>query len=149
MRELVFKSFGLIWIFLLFWFPQNIQGEDNLLLKDCMETVKDVDKCHALVKRNKERKEADQNKAEKLTEEGKDLKIRKKIKNDLQGKNKLYVIKYLGEPDERQNGPDYELFIYKSPKSRYSEDSPIDKEITVIFRRGHVSEVRHTPPPEK
>ncbi len=111
-----------------------------------METIKDKAKCDEFLNKTKERKE----KKSEIILDSTGLKIRSDIKNALQSKNRLYVIKYLGEPDERvKNGPDYEHFIYKRPVSRKTETDEPDLEIRVIFRREHVSEVHHISPEEE
>ncbi len=139
----------LILFITIFW--GNVKADDENFLKDCLETVKDKEKCNDLLKKTKGREEGkDSKKADLTKEENSSLKLRQDIKNALQSKNRLYVIKYLGEPDERfKSGPDYEQFIYRRPVSRRSELDQPDEEIKVVFRREFVTEVIHIPPPNE
>lgn len=137
------------WYFLLVFIVLGSFGlfaDDASFLKDCMDTVRDRGKCEEFLRKTKERLHEEH----KTENHGSGLKIRSEIKSTLQGKNKLYVIQYLGEPDERQkNGPDYEHFVYTRPISQKTESSKPDLEIRVIFRRELVSRVRHQPPEDE
>lgn len=118
---------------------------DDRLYTDCLETVKDKEKCTELLKKTKESYE--DKKLASTQDFGSSILLRQNIKDSLQSKNKLYVINYLGEPDERlKNGPDYDLFVYKRPVSRRTKTSDPDREITIVFRRELVTEVVHLPP---
>ena len=120
-------------------------NDKKKLMDDCMTTFADKDKCESFVSKNKEtpKKISEQ----KISNDG-DLKNRSEIKNTLQNKNKLFVIKYLGNPDERtQDASGEEYFTYTRPISKYSDDSDPDTEIKVFFRRGQVERIVHTAPP--
>ncbi|MCE9501411.1 MAG: hypothetical protein K8R21_13070 [Leptospira sp.] len=127
---------------------QKVQVDENFY-KDCMQTVADKAKCDALVKKTEDREKEKEAQTVKLTEEQmQGLKLRSDVKSVLYGKSKLYVVNYLGEPDERSGGStDLEYFIYRRPVARYSPEHDPDIEIIVQFRRGFVNRVNHTPPP--
>ncbi|HMV40916.1 MAG TPA: hypothetical protein PK079_16840 [Leptospiraceae bacterium] len=121
---------------------------DDTFYKDCMETIKEKEKCDALVKKAEDREKEKEAKQEKLTEEQMaGLEIRDDFKNRMMGKSKLGVISSIGEPDERiYDGSGQEFFHYKKPLTRYSPEHDPDKEIIVVFRREYVTRVLHTPP---
>jgi hypothetical protein len=65
----------------------------------------------------------------------------------VQNRNKLFVLNYIGEPDERAiDGAGEEYFIYTRPICRYAVGYKPDKEIKVAFRRGMVIQVIHRAP---
>jgi hypothetical protein len=121
---------------------------DETFLKDCMETIKEKEKCEALVKKSEDREKENEAKKVKLTEEQMaGLEIRDNFKDKMMGKSKLGVITSIGEPDERtQDGSGQEFFFYRKPLTRYSPEHDPDKEIVIVFRREFVTRVLHTPP---
>ncbi len=122
---------------------------DETFYKDCMETIKEKEKCDALVKRSEDREKENAAKQIKLTEaQMAGLELRDTFKDRMMGKSKLGVISSIGEPDERsQDGSGQEFFhYYKKPLTRYSPEHDPDKEIIVVFRREFVTRVLHTPP---
>ena len=121
---------------------------DETFFKDCMETIKEKEKCEALVKKSEDREKENEAKKIKLTEEQMaGLEIRDNFKDRMMGKSKLGVITSIGEPDERtQDGSGQEFFYYRKPLTRYSPEHDPDKEIVVVFRREFVTRVLHTPP---
>lgn len=121
---------------------------DETFYKDCLETIKDKDKCDTLVKKTEDREKEKEAKQIKLTEEQMaGLEIRDDFKNRMMGKSKLGVITSIGEPDERiSDGSGQEFFHYRKPLTRYSPEHDPDKEIIIVFRREFVTRVLHTPP---
>lgn len=122
---------------------------DESFYKDCLETIKEKEKCDALVKKSEEREKEKEAKQIKLTEEQMaGLELRDNFKDRMMGKSKLGVIGSIGEPDERsQDGSGQEFFhYYKKPLTRYSAEHDPDKEIVIVFRREFVTRVLHTPP---
>ena len=121
---------------------------DETFFKDCMETIKEKEKCEALVKKSEDREKENEAKKVKLTEEQMaGLEIRDNFKDKMMGKSKLGVITSIGEPDERtQDGSGQEFFFYRKPLTRYSPEHDPDKEIVIVFRREFVTRVLHTPP---
>lgn len=115
-----------------------------MIFQECMDVFKDELKCRELeIKSNKEKE------PQSISNSSNENKIhlRQEIKDRVQNRNRLFVSSFLGEPDERTNdGAGQDYFIYRRPISRYSEDSPPDKEIQVVFRRDMVIRVIHTPP---
>lgn len=126
---------------------KKVQVDENFF-KDCMETIKEKEKCEALVKKSEDREKENEAKKNKLTEEQMaGLEIRDNFKDRMMGKSKLGVITSIGEPDERtQDGSGQEFFFYRKPLTRYSPEHDPDKEIVIVFRREFVTRVLHTPP---
>ena len=126
---------------------KKVQVDENFF-KDCMETIKEKEKCEALVKKSEDREKENEAKKVKLTEEQMaGLEIRDNFKDKMMGKSKLGVITSIGEPDERtQDGSGQEFFFYRKPLTRYSPEHDPDKEIVIVFRREFVTRVLHTPP---
>lgn len=115
---------------------------------ECMKKISDHDKCKAQVETPETKFEQELKEEETKVYTTKDCcQIRKKIKNVLQGKNKIYVLSFLGEPEERWiDTQSQEHLIYRRPISQELFDSPPDSEIRVILRRDQVSQVIHHPP---
>ncbi len=121
---------------------------DETFYKDCMETIKEKEKCDALVKKSEDREREKEAKQVKLTEEQMaGLEIRDNFKDRMMGKSKLGVISSIGEPEERsQDGSGQEFFYYRKPLTRYSPEHDPDKEIIIVFRREFVTRVLHIQP---
>ncbi|MCB1190693.1 MAG: hypothetical protein H7A23_23055 [Leptospiraceae bacterium] len=119
--------------------------ESTQYYNDCMETFKDEQKCKSLVEKAQKSEEQNENISKEVYD---NLKIRDEVKDTIQDKNKLFVIKYLGEPDERKRSSSgLEFFIYKRPISKYSKNSKPDKELKIVFNKnGLVQKVFHKSP---
>ncbi|MCB1157278.1 MAG: hypothetical protein H7A25_04040 [Leptospiraceae bacterium] len=125
------------------------EADPTQVYTDCMETFKDEAKCTELAKKTaKYNEDKSIYRKQDLDKEAESkLRIRDELKDELQSKNITYVLNVLGEPDERHkdaSGRTY--FYYYRPIARYSPEHDPDKEIKVIFIRGRVSRVNHTPP---
>lgn len=118
------------------------------LFNNCMSTFEDEAKCKKLLDKSEEDLRTEEEKKriirESLTQEERDgLKIRSKLKDDLQNQTKPFVKTYIGEPDKTEAGGDREYWVYTRPIARYSVEHDPDEEITVIFRRNRVERVNH------
>lgn len=78
--------------------------------------------------------------------DGKVYFIRKELKNHLFNKSKEYVIEKIGNPDEILETGSGTYFKYNRAITRYSLRTPPDKDFTVVFIRGHVSQFFYTSP---
>lgn len=119
------------------------QTQTQSLFKSCMETFLDEVKCKELVEKANIKST---NESLNISEDSKKLFDRNELKNSLMMKSKPYVLNLLGEPDKIQkDGAGKEYFHYYRPITRLNESSSPDKKITIIFVRGLVSRILHTP----
>ncbi|PJZ76168.1 hypothetical protein [Leptospira neocaledonica] len=123
------------------------------LYSECMETFADDTKCKEFVL--KSIPDADisllgQNADPNALEASSNVFIRSELIRSLMSQNKLFVKTKLGEPDERRTvnswAPGMEEWLYYRPISKFAEGSRPDKEIKILFSRGAVLKVTHTPP---
>lgn len=127
-----------------------LQKKDNTdkeaIYKNCIKTFNDSEKCKQLLQETE--KTTQETPTIKLTpEEDSKIKIRSDVKDNLQGRNHLFVLEYLGEPDEKyRDGSGREHYIYTRPVCRYSVNHDPDKELRVILLRGSVVQIYHTSP---
>lgn len=123
---------------------QKKETDSKQVFQNCMETFKDKEKCQELT----DKTNSSENKQELGEEINDNLIIRKTLKNTVQSKNKLFVLNYLGEPDERRrSGSGFEYFIYTRPISKYSKRSKPDRRIKIVFtKKGFVQQVFHQGP---
>jgi hypothetical protein len=107
------------------------------LLKDCIDTFNDKEKCSKLISKN----EDSSNKNESIEST---LFIRSELKNLLFGKNTNFVIEKIGEPDEKIFLPNDKItYIYKKPITRYSLNHPADIEFSIVLQRGKAVDFKH------
>ncbi|TGL35824.1 hypothetical protein EHQ49_17420 [Leptospira perdikensis] len=128
----------------------EVKNQENLF-ENCMKTFQDEMKCRDFMSKSAKDMQSEEEKREEalaqLTEEQlAGMKLRQEIKDTLPGKNGNFVRGYIGDPDEIKRGGDREYWVYKRPISKFSGDSPPDKEITVIFRRYFVEKVDYKKP---
>lgn len=118
------------------------------LFENCMSTFEDETKCKKLLEKSEEDLRSEEEKRKRIreslsTEERDGLKIRSKLKDDLQNQSKPFVKSYIGEPDRIDTGGDRVYWVYTRPIARYSVEHDPDEEIIVIFRRNLVERVNH------
>lgn len=115
--------------------------KDDSIYSRCMEKFSDEKSCLELADPEKK---SEVQKTETVSQDG--LFIRKELKNRLQGKNRQYVIRLLGQPDRIANSSGYTYFYYNRPITTYIQGNRPDRELTVVLRRGIVSRVDHLAP---
>ncbi|WP_232373710.1 hypothetical protein [Leptospira chreensis] len=116
-----------------------------------MKTFQDEVKCRDFMSKSAKDMQSEDEKREEVlaqltAEQLAGMKLRQEIKDTLPGKNGNFVRGYIGDPDEIKRGGDREYWVYKRPISKFSGESPPDKEITVIFRRYFVEKVDYKKP---
>lgn len=123
------------------------------LYTECMETFSDDSKCKEFVL--KSIPDADisllgQNADPNAVQTAENIFIRSELTRSLMSQNKLFVKGKIGEPDEKRIvnswAPGMEEWVYYRPISKYAEGSRPDKEIKILFSKGAVLKVTHTPP---
>ena len=136
----IFKKNIILFLFFFINFCTTAQSSNRELFNTCMETFSDEKKCDEFVNKSK-------NKKEQLETSDSKIFIRKDLKNLLDTKTYLYVREIIGDPEETmQDAAGRDHWIYKRPICRYSPSHPPDKEFTVIFKKGRVSQILHKPP---
>lgn len=117
----------------------NLKKENpSNLFESCMETFSDEIKCREMQEKSERKSVSLSN-----TEQG-NIFIRQELIDLLELKSKLYVLELLGEPDDKNiDGSGKEYFLYTRPLTKYSQKSIPDKQLIIIFRKGHVTKVLH------
>lgn len=152
MGGFVNRSLILITLFLTASCARTLEVKNQeSLFENCMKTFQDEIKCREFMSKSAKDIQSEDEKREEVlaqltVEQLAGMKLRKDIKDTLPGKNGNFVREYIGDPDEIKRGGDREYWVYKRPISKYSGESPPDKEITVIFRRYFVEKVDYKKP---
>lgn len=128
----------------------EVKNQESLF-ENCMKTFQDEVKCRDFMSKSAKDMQSEDEKREEVlaqltAEQLAGMKLRQEIKDTLPGKNGNFVKEYIGDPDEIKRGGDREYWVYKRPISKFSGESPPDKEITVIFRRYFVEKVDYKKP---
>ncbi len=127
-------------------FASDQENQTKKIFESCMETFSDEIKCKELTQKTNTKSNNEQ---VHISEENKKLFNRNELKNSLMMKSKPYVLNLLGEPDKiHKDGAGKEYFHYYRPITRLNESSSPDRKITIIFVKGMVSRILHTPPQE-
>ncbi|TGK43787.1 hypothetical protein [Leptospira andrefontaineae] len=138
-----------------YFFPGSNKESKSpkVLYSECMETFADDTKCKEFVVKSIPDadisllgKDADPN----AVDASSNIFIRAELIRSLMSQNKLFVKGKIGEPDEKRIvnswAPGMEEWLYFRPITKYAEGSRPDKEIKILFSRGAVLKVTHTPP---
>ena len=118
-------------------FCQTPQSGQSDLLGNCIRTFEDEAKCREMLG------------VESHTEapvllEGQSVRLydRDFLENILKGKNRLYVVRLLDEPESKRRKGSGETWLYKRSVSMDRKSKKPDKGLRLYFRNGYVTRIK-------